>query len=406
MNTSDLEPLPAHPSLEQYRKQAKEFVKACKSGDPGALRRIESHHPRAARLLASGVPNVRVPLAEAQLVIAREHGFESWPKFAQHVEALTRASSPISRFEVAADAIVAGDIATLASLLSQDPELVRARSTRVHRATLLHYIGANGVENFRQRSPPTAVAVANALLDAGAAVDALADSYGKSTTLGLVATSVHPAGAGVQLALLETLLAHGAAVDGVPGGRTPLIAALHNGRPEAAELLATRGARLDLEGAAGVGRLDLVKRFFAENGGLKPNATPAQMKAGFLWACSYGRGSVVEFLLRSGIDVGAHLHGETGLHGAALGGHVEIVELLLGCQAPVDVEDDRFGGTPLGWALYGWGNPAPESRRARHHEVVALLVAAGAAVEPQWLAGEKVRADPRMLAALTDAPPR
>src|SRR4030081_625064 len=100
MNTTDLTPLPARPRLEQYRKQAKEFVKARQSGDPGARRRIESYHPRAARLLDSGVPNVRFSLADAQLVIAREHGFESWPKFARHVDALARASSPVSRFEL------------------------------------------------------------------------------------------------------------------------------------------------------------------------------------------------------------------------------------------------------------------------------------------------------------------
>jgi hypothetical protein len=405
MNTTDLTPLPARPRLEQYRKQAKEFVKALESGDPGALRRIENSHPRAGRLLGADTPGA-LALADAQLVIAREHGFESWPKFARHIDALTRASSPVSRFELAADAIVAGDAATLASLLAQDPELVQTRSTRVHRATLLHYVGANGVENYRQRTPPNAVEVAKLLLDAGAAVDALADSYGKSATLGLVATSVHPARAGVQMALLETLLAYGAAVDGAPGEGSPLIAALHNGRPQAAELLAERGARLDLEGAAGVGRLDQVKRFFAADGGLKPNATPEQMKAGFLWACSYGRGGVVDFLLRSGMDVGTHLQGETGLHAAALGGHPEIVGWLLERRAPADVKDDRFGGTPLGWALYGWGNPAPENRRARHHEVVALLVGAGATVEPEWLAGEKARADPRMLAALGGAPAR
>src|ERR1700730_13367704 len=181
MNTTDLTPLPVRPRLEQYKKQAKEFVKARKSGDPGALRRIENHHPRAGRLLGSDTPSA-FARADAQLVIAREHGFESWPKFARHIDALTRASSPVSRFEVAADAIVAGDVATLASLLSQDPELVRTRSTRVHRATLLHYVGANGVENYRQRTPHNAVEVAKLLLDAGAAVDALADSYGKSTT--------------------------------------------------------------------------------------------------------------------------------------------------------------------------------------------------------------------------------
>lgn len=41
---------------------------------------------------------------------------------------------------------------------------------------------------------------------------------------------------------------------------------LANGRPEAAAFLATRGARLDLEGASGVGRLDVVRTFFNDDG--------------------------------------------------------------------------------------------------------------------------------------------
>ena len=51
-----------------------------------------------------------------------------------------------------------------------------------------------------------------------------------STTLGLIATSVHPAQAGVQIDLLRTLLDAGALVNGLPGGWNPLIVALHNGR--------------------------------------------------------------------------------------------------------------------------------------------------------------------------------
>ena len=124
------------------------------------------------------------------------------------------------------------------------------------------------------------------------------------------------------------------------------------------------------------------------------------MKSGFNWACEYGRTGVVDFLLQKGIEVAERHHGETGLHWAAYGGHVDIVELLLGGKAPVDVKDERFGGTPLGWALYGWGNPPPAAARGRYDKVVALLVNAGATVEPAWLADEKVRADPEMLAAL------
>ena len=65
---------------------------------------------------------------------------------------------------------------------------------------------------------------------------------------------------------------------------------------EAAEFLVTRGARLDLEGAAGVVRLYDVKSFFNDDGSLKPPATQKQMKAGFAWACEFGRTGVVDFL--------------------------------------------------------------------------------------------------------------
>jgi ankyrin repeat protein len=274
-------------------------------------------------------------------------------------------------------------------------------------------VGANGVEGYRQKTPKNAVKVAEILLEAGAEVDADLD-YGStgrrrypervgSTTLGMVATSIHPAVAGVQTALLETLLDAGASVDGVPGAWNPLIAALHNGRGHAAEFLARRGARMDLEGAAGAGRLDLVKSFFKKDGSLKANATKAQMESGFAWACEYGRTRVVAFLLRKGIEVGAKPHGETGLHWAAYCGHSEIVKLLLKRKARVDLKDQTHGGTPLGWALYGWCNPPPEAKRACYYEAVALLVAAGATVEPEWLAdrslNEKLRADSRMLAA-------
>src|SRR5438093_4660263 len=136
-----------------------------------------------------------------------------------------------------------------------------------------------------------AVKIAEVLLKAGAEGDADLD-YGPmlkrypertgSTTLGMVATSCHPAVAGVQIPLLDLLLKQGASVDGIPGGWNPLIAALHNGRGEAAAHLARRGARLDLEGAAGVGRLEVVKSFFREDGSLKPDVTKAQMEYGLM----------------------------------------------------------------------------------------------------------------------------
>lgn len=135
--------------------------------------------------------------------------------FAAHLESLTQSSSAVSTFEAAVRAIVTGDSQTLRRLLRDDPGLVSARSTREHRATLLHYVSANGVEGYRQVSPKNIAEITQILLDAGADVDAGAEMYGSSrcTALGLVATSTPPDEAGVQLGVIDVLLDHGARAD-------------------------------------------------------------------------------------------------------------------------------------------------------------------------------------------------
>jgi len=373
----DAKQLPVRPSLEQYRKQAKDLFKARRS--PEATRRIKSHHPRLTKLTEAEIADVKLSLADAQWVIAREHAFESWPKFVKHIQEIVRSDSPVSRFELAADAIVTGDLTALKRLLREDPELVHAQSTREHRAPLIHYVAANGVEDFRQKTPRNILAITRALLGAGAEVDATTQEYGgASTALGLAATSYHPAKAGVQLELLDELLNAGACVGGAPGGWNPLVAALHNGRGDAAAFLASRGAHLDLEGAAGTDRVDLVARYIGHDGRLKGGATKEQLNYGFIWACEYGRTKVVKFLLDRGFKPdGNFMQGETGLHWAAYGGHAEIVELLLRANAQVNTKDQIHGATPLGWAIYGRDNPAPEFKNARHQDVVERLVRAG-----------------------------
>src|SRR5579871_1741691 len=404
----DAKQLPARPSLEQYRKQAKDFLKARRS--PDAVNRIKRFHPRFAKLSDAAIADAQFSLADAQCVIAREHAFESWQTFVKHLQQLGRSDSAVSKFELAADAIVEGDLRTLNRLLREEPALVRARSTRSHEAPLIHYVAANGVENFRQKTPKNILEITACLLAAGADVDAANQAYGSpSTALGLAATSYHPAKAGVQLELLDALLKAGAGIDGAPGGWNPVVAALHNGRGDAATFLARRGARLDLEGAAGTGNIEELARFVREDGSLKSGATRKQLDFGFVWACEYGHESAVRFLLdRKFVPDPDFMDGETGLHWAAYGGHLEIAGLLLKANAPLHLKDRVHGGTPLGWAIYGWGNPAPEFKNSNYHEVVELLVRAGAVVDWDWLGspdradslGAKVRADSRMMAAL------
>ena len=279
-------PLPPRPNIEQYKKLAKDFQHACTSGDPRAVRdwasrwvetlaRLQERASTPDARNESGWDTERVErqwhklqgpreheahrtLAYAQFFVARCHGFASWPKFAKHLEAVARVDSSVAHFESAVDAIIRGDIETLYTLLRGKPGLLRMRSARGHRSTLLHYVSANGVEDFRQKTPKNIVAIATLLLDRGAEVNAGSDAYGgRSTNLGLTATSYHPEGAGVQIPLLGLLIDRGATIDGLDGGSV-VVGCLRNGRRQAAEYLASRGARLNLEGAAGIGCLDVV----------------------------------------------------------------------------------------------------------------------------------------------------
>ena len=367
---------PPRPDIEQYRKQAKDLLRACQSGDTTAQARME------------GVTNPDDPihLADAQRTLAREHGFASWPGFVRHVAGLAgERTDAIGRFERAADAVVEGDPATLTRLLDHDPSLITTRSSRQHRATLLHYVSANGVEDFRQRSPHNAPAIAELLLARGAVVDAVCESYeGDDTTMGLLVSSVHPHHAGVQVSLVQTILDHGAAVDGIADDCSNLLTALAFQYPRAAEALEQRGARVDnILAAAGLGRLDLVRRY-AETAPLRlPKwlrpVLPLKARA-LLWAAALDRREVADFL-SSERDLlrAADNQGFTALHWAAFNGHADMVDLLIRKGADLQARN-TYGGTVLGGTLWSVANNDQTIDRTA---VVRRLLAAGAALDDQ-----------------------
>src|SRR5579863_1046272 len=100
--------LPPRPSLEQYKKQAKDLLHSHQSGDRGALARIERHHPRLAKLPNAELRTANLALAGAQLIVAREHGFESWPAFAKHIQARSQPSPADPIWRSAENAVIAG----------------------------------------------------------------------------------------------------------------------------------------------------------------------------------------------------------------------------------------------------------------------------------------------------------
>ncbi|HYM09704.1 MAG TPA: ankyrin repeat domain-containing protein [Bryobacterales bacterium] len=379
----EITPLPFRASLAEYQRQAEELLEAWKAGDRGAIQILRTRHPRflddripwlPKRLPDSEIRSAALELADTQLAIARWYDFQSWPALAQYVEAVAHEDSPVCQFESAVEAVISGDVAALESLLRQNPELVQARSTRVthfdppvHRATLLHYVAANGVEGHRQKTPQNAVAVAEILLEAGAEVDALADLYGgHCTTMSMLVSSCHPAKAGVQVALVDTLLDFGAAVEAQGAGQwvSPLMTALAFGYHSAAEALVRRGARVDnIAAAAGLGRLADARQLLAAAGGEDRHRALAL-------AAQHGHLEIVRLLLDAGEDPnrynpkGNHGH-STPLHQAVWSGHEAVVRLLVERGARLDIRDTIYDGTPRGWAEYGGRTEIAEYLRAR-----------------------------------------
>ena len=224
----DLEAVPFRSPLSAYEQQAESLLAGHRAADPAAIDLFHRKHPRFLDekikwrpkcISDSEIRDATLSLDDARLTIARYNDFLDWPSLAAYVEAVSQ-EGPVFEFESAVEAVVNGGLAALQGALRGDPALIRVRSTRVccfdppvHRATLLHYVAANGVEGYRQKTPPNAVEIARALLQAGAEPDALADMYGaECTTMSMLVSSSHPARARLQVPLVELLLDFGAAI--------------------------------------------------------------------------------------------------------------------------------------------------------------------------------------------------
>lgn len=84
--------LPAAPNREHLKKQAKDLLAALRANDSVAYARVLAHLPD----LFHTTPDTKAPglrLSQAQLVIAREYGFASWPRLSRHV---TQTAAPSS----------------------------------------------------------------------------------------------------------------------------------------------------------------------------------------------------------------------------------------------------------------------------------------------------------------------
>jgi ankyrin repeat protein len=109
-----------NPDLEQLKRQAKELVEAYRAQQPAAVAEVNFY-----RL---GAQPETFALHDAQFVLARSYGFESWPKLKAAVDGVTAA-----KLHQAAET---GDLKAARELLARRPELGRGQKRALQIAVL------------------------------------------------------------------------------------------------------------------------------------------------------------------------------------------------------------------------------------------------------------------------------
>ncbi|MDQ6635722.1 MAG: ankyrin repeat domain-containing protein [Gemmatimonadota bacterium] len=396
--TNPASPLPARPSLEQLRKQAKQLLRQYRTGDRAAVARVHAQRVRA---------DHRVALADAQLVLARELGFASWARLKHHVEAVQRPADydePVWGRDTwpFLVAVYQGDETAVREMLVRDPLLARAEYAYLQP---LHYAVRGG-----------RASMVRLLLDAGA--DPLAEGW--SGRFGAEARDDTPLARARDreqqeiVALLETAAAHPlpakpertAALTPQRALEDEMMKICHRGEIAAAEEMMRRHpgiAQAGLYEAVHQDHPELVRLLLA-NGARA--ATP------WRWACWYTplmhslryptpRYATAQLLLDHGVSPNeTNGMGMTALHILAAEGTTAAATWLLDRGADLHTHDREFESAPLAWAARAgradmvelllsrgaapvhpddepWAMPIAWARRRHHEQIVAQLAAQG-----------------------------
>jgi hypothetical protein len=346
-------------------------------------------------------------LADAQLAIAREHGFPSWRALKAHVdEARVERSAPPSEAIVAQflKHVGAGDLDPVSAMLRDAPGLVNAigphpfwggrpqplhvaiETNRFPMVQLLLKAGAdvNGTNHEYSYWSPLMISLAEGrtrskrcLLKRGAKVglaealamgdDALALRLLKK---GRAALPEHPPSDGSILmfartpAAIDRLLALGVSTTATDKwGATPMDAFSRKGKKGAPLVrhLHARGVPVDAEIFARLGDRKTLARKVADDPAIARD--PLVVKA----AVDFGHRALVGWLIDRGADPNARstrTSRDTCLHSAAWNGDLPMVELLLARGADPRAHDAEHDNTPAGWAETSIGITNNEECRA------------------------------------------
>lgn len=429
--------LPSHPDLGQLKRQAKELRDNYLAGVPAAIALVNEHFTAASP--------TDFPLHRAQLVLARAHGFDSWPKLKAHIDGVT-----IARLMAAVRAGNSGDVE---ALLRARPELVNREEPGSHGYMPLHHAvlqrrpdlvrllmrhGADphtttaGIHALRHAATPLALATDRQFTEivaiiqeeeqrranrhtpaAGAPAQLRAAVESGDEALALSLLEQHPdlaslAFSNQRLTLLHLasgllwpraaarLLAAGADPNQPDNtGRTPLDLAgfrchpVHSAeeRTNMARLLLHHGASLTPRGAILLGDLPSLQHFASTQ-----NLIPPRDEDGWLLrtAVDCGEPAILEFLLALGLDPDARIR-VTGDEENVFTWGMPLYQCTRYGRYAMAETLLKHGADANG-EVYASGTPLSEAYGQRDEQMVALLERYGGKTEP-WMVGLYRRPD-------------
>lgn len=360
------------------------LLRTRQSAGPAALEQIREWHPLFSGCSDEEILEAPFSEADARLVYAREHGFDSWEELTLRVNLLASdaRAAAAEPFLAAFRALESRDVPAVKGLVARNPQLTKERGTNGN--TLLNL----AVSLAARADRDVGLALMEALLSAGGDVN---DANDRGWT------PLHQAAYSNQGDAAEVLIQRGADLDaeGNGSGGTPLIVALFWGHREMADLLGRYSiAPGNLRVAAGLGNPELLERcfsgertlateacaargFYRPHSGFpdwQPSADPQEvLDEALVWASKNGRTEVLARLIRAGARLDADPYRGTPLIWAAYRDRREAAEWLIDHGAPVN-QKATFGGPSHGQGVTALHMAA----QAGHLSMVQLLIRKGA----------------------------